>query len=93
MKDFDWYLKNDTDGALFARDYPKEKYPFQVGDKVWIRRINGGGCGEEEVKLIRNVQEVEKVLPLMGNGRALWSIDLVGCPYIFDETDLFKVKT
>jgi hypothetical protein len=89
MKPFDWYLKND-DGTLFAEDFPKDKYPFQVGDKVWIRRIDGGGCSEQGVNFIRNIQEVSNVIPMLGDDEALWSIELKGCPYIFDETDLIK---
>jgi hypothetical protein len=63
--------------------------PLKVGDKVWIEAM-AGGVPSEMISKLRVPQTVEELTPVPCNDVALWSVSLVGIPYIFTQHDLKK---
>jgi len=98
-------IRNDEDVELFRQGLQDEMGltdkewwqetdpndpPFQPGDTVWIENINGGQTDSETIAWLRKPQTVEKVTPMPCSDGPLWSIDLVGIPYLFSQHDLRK---
>lgn len=80
-----------TDAEWWQKTDPNDP-PFKPGDKVMVENINcNGRMDAEMIRLVREVQTVESLMPVPCSNTNMWSINLVGTPLMFMPRDLRKV--